>query len=328
MEKKFLDESTLTYLRNYIDGQDKVIYNTAADLVSSTHLESLTRPATQPDAQVIPSITPENKQQNLTIGDGLEIKDGALTTRKYVEANPTETGATNLTSLKVNGEVFNIPSGGSGSDVSVFDLTPYFDGAESIGTEGYNALKDYLANNKCPMVRLDLDGQMYVFNVSVYDENSLLCSLVNVDGGVGGAVGGEIIAMQFRIQNSGKVTISQAQLEPTNGIVEQGTMNLKGLKIGTMVYNIPTFETYTLDINNNTGKPLPLKILACETTTEGKMFLRVHDGNIGVGHSSYTLAIGFVYKQLPSKSSGYISLFTTNDGTFAILTGNAEYSVS
>lgn len=82
MEKKFLDESTLTYLRNYIDGQDKVIYKTAADLVSSTHLESLTHPATQPDAQVIPSITPENEQQNLTIGDGLEIKDGALTTKK------------------------------------------------------------------------------------------------------------------------------------------------------------------------------------------------------------------------------------------------------
>ena len=82
MEKKFLDESSLTYLRNYIDGQDKVIYKTAADLVSSTHLESLTRPATQPEAQVIPSITPENEQQNLTIGDGLEIKDGALTTKK------------------------------------------------------------------------------------------------------------------------------------------------------------------------------------------------------------------------------------------------------
>ena len=82
MEKKFLDESTLTYLRNYIDGQDKVIYKTAADLVSSTHLESLTRPATQLDAQVIPSITTTNEQQNLTIGDGLEIKDGALTTKK------------------------------------------------------------------------------------------------------------------------------------------------------------------------------------------------------------------------------------------------------
>lgn len=109
MEKKFLDESTLTYLRNYIDGQDKVIYNTAANLVSSTHLESLTRPATQPDAQVIPSITTTNEQQNLTIGDGLEIRDGALTTKKYVEANPTESGTTNLTSLKVNGEVFNIP---------------------------------------------------------------------------------------------------------------------------------------------------------------------------------------------------------------------------
>ena len=35
MEKKFLDESTLTYLRNYIDGQDKVIYKAAADLITA-----------------------------------------------------------------------------------------------------------------------------------------------------------------------------------------------------------------------------------------------------------------------------------------------------
>lgn len=122
MEKKFLDESTLTYLRNYIDGQDKVIYKTAADLVSSTHLESLIRPAIQPDSQVIPSITTTNEQQNLTIGDGLEIKDGALTTKKYVEANPTDTGTTDLTSLKVGSTVYNIPSGSSGGGVNILEL--------------------------------------------------------------------------------------------------------------------------------------------------------------------------------------------------------------
>ena len=127
MEKKFLDESTLTYLRNYIDGQDKVIYKTAADLVSSTHLESLTRPATQPGAQVIPSITPENEQQNLTIGDGLEIKAGALTTKKvpielylniteYITGSG-ETGSIteagfNLIREKINsGEVIGISTG-------------------------------------------------------------------------------------------------------------------------------------------------------------------------------------------------------------------------
>lgn len=125
MEKKFLDESTLTYLRNYIDGQDKVIYKTAADLVSSTHLESLIRPATQPDAQVIPSITTTNEQQNLTIGDGLEIKEGALTTKKaplelylniteYITEETSENGtiteeAANLIQTKINaGEIVGV----------------------------------------------------------------------------------------------------------------------------------------------------------------------------------------------------------------------------
>lgn len=95
-----------------------------------------------------------------------------------------------------------------------------------------------------------------------------------------------------------------------------------------MDYNIPRFETYTLAINNNSGNPVPLNILTCETTTEGKILLRVRDGNFGNGHHDVSFAIGFVYKQLPYKSSGYINLLTTNDGTFAILTGNAEYSVS
>lgn len=277
-----------------------------------------------------------NNKVDKVAGKGLSTHDfndhykNAIDNLQDVEANPTGTGTADLTKLKVGSTVYNIPSGGgSGSDVSVFDLTPYFGGGmESIGTEGYNALKDYITNNNCPMVRLNLDGQMYVFNVSLYDENSLLCSLVNVDGGAGGAAGGEIIAMQFRIQNSGAVTISQAQLAPTEAIVEQGTDILKGLKIGRFVYNIPRFETYNLTINNNSGKPLPLKILICETTTDGRSFLMVQDDNFGTGRHDISFAIGFVYKQSPFKSSGYISLFTTNDGTFAVLTGNAEYSVN
>ena len=39
---------------------------------------NLTLPQTAPSSQVIPSITTSNEQQNLTIGDGLEIKNGAL----------------------------------------------------------------------------------------------------------------------------------------------------------------------------------------------------------------------------------------------------------
>ena len=223
-------------------------------------------------------VTPVEGQtfaQSLTINS-----DGSIVTTNNanynVEANPSETGTTDLTKLKVGTTIYNIPSGGgSGSDASVFDLTPYFDGGESIGTEGYNALKDYITNNNCPMVRLNLDGQMYVFNVSLYDENALLCSLVNVDGGAGGAEGGGIIAMQFRIDNSGKLTISQAQMDPIKGIVEQGTMNLKGLKIGKMVYNIPSTEI-DAELSETSENPVQNKSV---TTAIASLRERKYDQN-------------------------------------------------
>ena len=41
---------------------------------------TITLPQTAPTSQVIPSITTSNKQQNLTIGDGLVIENGALKT--------------------------------------------------------------------------------------------------------------------------------------------------------------------------------------------------------------------------------------------------------
>ena len=117
MEKKFLDESSLTYLRNYIDGQDKVIYKAAADLVSSTHLESLTRPTIQPTSQLIPSITTTNEQQNLTIGDGLEIENGVLKTT-------------------------------SGGGQAMFDIFQYVDDNMIMTEEGFNLLYDGLKSGK------------------------------------------------------------------------------------------------------------------------------------------------------------------------------------
>ena len=104
MEKKFLDDTSLTYLRNYIDGQDKVIYKTAADLISATHLESLLRPTTQPLSQVIPTITAANEQQYLTIGEGLEVRDGALTARACsIPALPEDAARKTYTLQSVNG---------------------------------------------------------------------------------------------------------------------------------------------------------------------------------------------------------------------------------
>lgn len=211
-----------------------------------------------------------------------------------VVANSTDpVNGGDLTNIQVGSKVYSIPSG---SDVSVFDLTPYFDGGESIGTEGYNALKDYITNNNCPMVRLNLDGQMYVFNVSLYDENALLCSLVNVDGGVGGAEGGGIIAMQFRIDNSGKLTISQAQMDPIEGIVEQGTMNLKGLKIGKMVYNIPSIEI-DAELSETSENPVQNKSV---TTAITSLRERKYDQNNfqlrGGDYTSYQKDLSRIYR--------------------------------
>lgn len=46
--------------------------------ISENISDNLIFPTTSPSSQVIPSITTSNEQQNLTIGDGLEIKGGAL----------------------------------------------------------------------------------------------------------------------------------------------------------------------------------------------------------------------------------------------------------
>lgn len=46
--------------------------------ISGGGSDGLTLPSTAPSSQLIPSITTSNEQQNLTIGNGLEIKNGAL----------------------------------------------------------------------------------------------------------------------------------------------------------------------------------------------------------------------------------------------------------
>ena len=54
-----------------------IILNTDLS-VKKTPYSTITLPQTAPTSQLIPSITTSNTQQNLTIGNGLEIKNGAL----------------------------------------------------------------------------------------------------------------------------------------------------------------------------------------------------------------------------------------------------------
>ena len=69
------------FLPNY-SGNDngKVLSVVNGKTQWTTPTDSLTFPTTSPTSQLIPSITTSNTQQNLTIGNGLEIKDGALQT--------------------------------------------------------------------------------------------------------------------------------------------------------------------------------------------------------------------------------------------------------
>lgn len=55
-----------------------LIINNNLSIETKDYSSYLSLPTTSPTSQVIPSITTSNTQQNLTIGDGLEIKGGAL----------------------------------------------------------------------------------------------------------------------------------------------------------------------------------------------------------------------------------------------------------
>ena len=62
---------------------------------------NLTLPRTAPSSQVIPSITTTNKQQNLTIGDGLVVDNGALKTT--TPPLPADASSKTYTLKAVNG---------------------------------------------------------------------------------------------------------------------------------------------------------------------------------------------------------------------------------
>ena len=69
--------------------------------VKKTPYSTITLPQTAPTSQLIPSITTTNKQQNLTIGNGLEIKDGALKTT--IPPLPADASSKTYTLKAVNG---------------------------------------------------------------------------------------------------------------------------------------------------------------------------------------------------------------------------------
>ena len=63
---------------------------------------TITLPQTAPTSQVIPSITTSNTQQNLTVGDGLTIENGALKTNN-IPALPSDANTKTYTLKSING---------------------------------------------------------------------------------------------------------------------------------------------------------------------------------------------------------------------------------
>ena len=65
--------------------QTIIIYDDKSVMIIESDNSNLTLPQTAPSSQVIPSITTSKTQQNLSIGDGLVIENGALKTKEKIK---------------------------------------------------------------------------------------------------------------------------------------------------------------------------------------------------------------------------------------------------
>ena len=154
-----------------------------------------------------------------------------------VEANPTQpVNGGDLTNIQVGSKVYSIPSG------SVFDLTPYFDMATmSIGTEGFNALKNHITNNKCPIVTINLNGDKGYYTIGACSTAVVLCYYVEPTEGQTASVG-------LAINSDGSIVMTDnknynVEANPT----DTGTADLTKLKVGTTIYNIPSGANIKID---------------------------------------------------------------------------------
>lgn len=78
-----------------------LIINNNLSIETKIYYSDLSLPSTSPSSQVIPSITTSNTQQNLTIGDGLVIENGALKTT--IPPLPADASTKTYTLKAVNG---------------------------------------------------------------------------------------------------------------------------------------------------------------------------------------------------------------------------------
>ena len=121
------------------------------------------------------------------------------------------------------------------SNKSIFDITPYMTSLSTISVEGYNALREFVTNNKGGIVNANLGDNILSFCLSGILEDSLQFVWCNPYENSEYDVG----YMRVIISSDGRLTIdnlilNQVLANPT----ESATESLSKVRSGSSVYNI------------------------------------------------------------------------------------------
>lgn len=184
-----------------------------------------------------------------------------------VVANPTESGTTTLTKLKVDNTVYNIPQGGGGGGGS-FDPTKYYTKTETDGL--LNEKQDDLTQTQLNAVNSGITAT----KVSTYDGYKTKLDTIETGAEVNeidtitagsnitvsksgktvtisatGGGGSDVEVVQTTGQSTTAVMSQNAVTEELNGKAStsyvqgnptaSGTVDLAKLKVGNTVYNVP-----------------------------------------------------------------------------------------
>ena len=231
--------------------------------------------------------TTNSSDNNVTITSTLltiESSTGVYTITENVHnvvansTHPVDGG--DLTNIQVGSKVYSIPSG---SDVSVFDLTPYFNSETmSIGTEGFNALKNHITNNKCPIVTINLNGDKGYYTISACSTEVVLCYYVK-------PTEGQTTALGLTINSDGSIVMTDnknynVEANPT----DTGTADLTKLKVGKTIYNIPSGPNIEIDTELSETSVNPVQNKSVTTAITSLRERKYDQSNFQLRDGDYT----------------------------------------
>ena len=195
-----------------------------------------------------------------------------------VVANSTDpVNGGDLTNIQVGSKVYSIPSG------SVFDLTPYLNfETMNIGTEGFNALKNHITNNKCPIVTINLSGNTGYYTIGACSTEVVLCYYVEPTAGQTASVG-------LAINSNGSIVMTDntnynVEANPT----DTGTADLTKLKVGTTIYNIPSGADIKIDTELSETSENPVQNKSVTTAITSLRERKYDQSNFQLRDGDYT----------------------------------------